>query len=86
MTLRSSEHLSVWFYAMKQRILLGFASILILFVGMGLYALWLFTRLEGSMDSYANHVSRVGRRGRDRTLRDFRNPASNIEADSKSDG
>jgi NtrC-family two-component system sensor histidine kinase KinB len=35
---------------MKQRILSGFASILILFVGMGLYALWLFTRLEGSVD------------------------------------
>jgi two-component system, NtrC family, sensor histidine kinase KinB len=35
---------------MKQRILLGFASILILFVGMGLYALWLFTRLESSVD------------------------------------
>jgi NtrC-family two-component system sensor histidine kinase KinB len=42
--------LPVWFYAMKQRILLGFASILILFVGMGLYALWLFTRLGGSVD------------------------------------
>src|ERR1700758_5372928 len=35
---------------MKQRILLGFASILILFVGTGLYALWLFTRLESSVD------------------------------------
>jgi NtrC-family two-component system sensor histidine kinase KinB len=35
---------------MRRRILLGFASILILFVGVGLYALWLFTRLKGSAD------------------------------------
>jgi NtrC-family two-component system sensor histidine kinase KinB len=48
----SSVHppLSAWFYAMKQRIYLGFAPIFILFVGIGLYALWLFSRVGGAVD------------------------------------
>jgi two-component system, NtrC family, sensor histidine kinase KinB len=35
---------------MKQRIFLGLAPILILFVGIGLYAVWLFTRLGGAVN------------------------------------
>ena len=35
---------------MKQRIFLGFAPIFILFVGIGLYAVWLLTRLGGAVD------------------------------------
>jgi NtrC-family two-component system sensor histidine kinase KinB len=42
--------LSAWFCAMKQRIFLGLAAIFILFVGIGSYALWLFTRLGGAVD------------------------------------
>ncbi len=35
---------------MKQRIFLGLAPIFILFVGTGLYANWLFTRLGAALD------------------------------------
>jgi K+-sensing histidine kinase KdpD len=35
---------------MRQRIFLGFASILILFLGIGLYAFWLFSRIGGALD------------------------------------
>jgi methyl-accepting chemotaxis protein len=31
---------------MRQRIFLGFASILVLFIGVGLYAVWLFSRIS----------------------------------------
>src|ERR1700745_4471239 len=36
---------------MKRRILLGLLPIIILFVGVGLYAVWLFTRLGGSIET-----------------------------------
>jgi hypothetical protein len=35
---------------MRRRIFLGFASILILFIGIGLYALWLFFRIGGVLE------------------------------------
>jgi NtrC-family two-component system sensor histidine kinase KinB len=35
---------------MRQRIFLGFASILILFLGIGLYAFWLFSRIGGALE------------------------------------
>jgi two-component system, NtrC family, sensor histidine kinase KinB len=35
---------------MRQRIFLGFAAILILFIGIGLYAFWLFSRIGGVLD------------------------------------
>jgi hypothetical protein len=35
---------------MRQRIFLGFASILILFLGIGLYAFWLLSRIGGALD------------------------------------
>ena len=38
-------------YAMKQRIFLRLSPILILFVGIGLYALWLFSRLGKAVDA-----------------------------------
>ena len=46
--LRSTPPLSAML--LKQRIFLGLAPILILSVGFGLYALWLFTRLGGAVD------------------------------------
>ena len=36
---------------MRQRIFLGFASILILFIGVGVYAFWLFSRMGGALDA-----------------------------------
>ena len=36
---------------MKRRIFLGLLPIIVLFVGVGLYAVWLFTRLGGSIDT-----------------------------------
>lgn len=39
--------LSAWFDAMKQRIFVGFASIFIVFVGIGLYTLWFVSRVGG---------------------------------------
>jgi NtrC-family two-component system sensor histidine kinase KinB len=35
---------------MRQRIFLGFASVLILFIGIGVYAFWLFSRIGGALD------------------------------------
>ena len=35
---------------MRQRIFLGFASVLILFMGIGVYAVWLFSRIGGALD------------------------------------
>jgi hypothetical protein len=42
--------LSVSFYAMKQRIFLGLAPMFILFARIGLYSIWLFTRLGGEVE------------------------------------
>jgi E1-E2 ATPase len=41
---------SASYYPMKQRILLGLAPIFIICVGIGLYAIWLFSRLGGAVD------------------------------------
>ena len=43
---------------MRQRIFLGFASILILFVGIGVYSFWLFSRMSGALEAMMDDSQR----------------------------
>src|SRR6202034_444508 len=62
---------------MRQRIFLGFASIVLLFMGAGVYSFWLFSRISGALEAMmddsqrwvlAGKAMREGAEGMDFTL------------------